>query len=101
VGAAKGAADRRRAAFQDGAVGQTAEGARSAFAEIERVVGAASPTVQAFARDGLPQYTRLARETRTRYARLAPDLMWTATLKCTERTMQTDHRASDPTVSDQ
>jgi len=44
---------------------QTAEGARSAFAEIERAVGAASPTFQAFAREGLPQYTRLARETRT------------------------------------
>lgn len=44
---------------------QTAEGARSAFAEIERAVAAASPTVQDFAREGLPQYTRLARETRT------------------------------------
>lgn len=44
---------------------QTAEGARSAFAEIERAVAAASPTVQDFAREGLPQYTRLAREART------------------------------------
>lgn len=43
----------------------TAERANAAIGQVQRMVDGAAPQVQDFARDGLPQYTRLARETRT------------------------------------
>ncbi len=44
---------------------QTAESANSAFGQIEATVSEVTPPLRTFADDGLPQYTRLARETRT------------------------------------
>ncbi len=44
---------------------ETAERANAAIGRFQSAVDAAAPSVQDFAREGLPQYTRLAREIRT------------------------------------
>lgn len=43
---------------------QTAERANAAIGQFRNAVSESTPSIRSFARDGLPQYTRLARETR-------------------------------------
>lgn len=49
---------------------ETAESANSAFGQVEATAESLGPSLQAFANDGLPQYARLARETRDLVANL-------------------------------
>jgi len=44
---------------------ETAARANAAFAEVEATAGQLGPPLRSFATEGLPQYTRLAQETRT------------------------------------
>ncbi|WP_165899129.1 MlaD family protein [Rhodovulum steppense] len=53
-----------------GQIRETAERANSAFGEIERTATSLGPPLRSFAGEGLPQYARLARETRDLVDRL-------------------------------
>ncbi len=53
-----------------GALRETAERANAAFGQIEATAGQVGPPLREFAREGLPQYGRLARETRDLVANL-------------------------------